>query len=519
MFTKKTILKKTLEVGGFTLLSRILGVIREVLMVRYLGASAISDAFLTAYKIPNSLRKIFAEGALSAAFIPTLVSTMRKKGAHGIKGLMSLGFIIFEGMVIVLCILVIFKAETVLRFIAPGFSEYQIQAAIPILQIVMPFIFFISSSALIAGALQAVGHFFVPAISPVLLNVVFISALILCLTFNLSVLYLCWFILFGGLLMFAMHLIAYARLRFNFGSISRSDWKQFGTVLGKFFLCLPSISLMELSLFIDTSFASYLEKGSISLLYYANRFVGIPLGVFAVAFSTILLPHFSRVGAYAPKRLHFYLLEAAKLVLWITLPVGLLMAFFSKEIFLTIFLSKKFTLAHVDESGSILCAFLFGLFFFSLNKILLNIYYAIHVTWVPAVVAAGAAITNVVLDMLFINWFQAFGLALATSISSMIQAVLFLFILFQWYDFRLFLKPFFAFALRYFAQVTIFTILFLLLYYGGEQTILMYTSPVFAQFFLKKIGLWLWIGPLSSTLFVLLWYTRRLFGITLYFLD
>ncbi len=519
MFSKKTILKKTIEVGGFTFLSRCLGIIREVLMVRYLGASAISDAFLTAYKIPNSLRKVFAEGALSAALIPTLVGTMRTEGKQGIKGLMSLGFLVFEGMVIGLCVLVIFKAESVIRFIAPGFSEYQIQQAIPILQIVMPFIFFISGSALIAGALQAVGHFFVPAVSPVMLNVVFISALILCLIFNLSVLYLCWFILGGGLLVFVMHVVTYVRLRFGFGGITKDDVKRFGKVLGKFCLCLPGISIMELSLFIDTSFASYLSKGSISLIYYANRFVGIPLGVFAVAFSTILLPHFSRVSTYAPKRLHFYLLESAKLVLWVTLPTGLLMAFFSEKIFLTIFLSKKFTLVQVHESGYILCAFLCGLFFFSLNKILLNLYYAMHVTWVPALVAAGAAMTNVVLDMMFIHRFKAFGLALATSISSFVQATLFLFILYKSYGFHLYLRSFFLFALRYLGQVVLFMTPFLLLYYGIEWLI-QYCLPItFAYFFIEKIGFWLWVGPLSGIFFFLLWYLRGYFGVRLYFLE
>lgn len=519
MFSKKTILKKTIEVGGFTFLSRVLGIVREVLMVQYLGASAISDVFLTAYKIPNSLRKVFAEGALSAAFIPTLVGTMHAKGKTGVKGLMSLGFIVFEGMVVALCALVIARAETVIWFIAPGFSAYQVQQAIPILQVVMPFIFFISSSALIAGALQAVGHFFVPAISPALLNVVFISALLICLVFNLPVIYLCWFILGGGLLMFIMHLIAYTHLHFNFGSFGKEDIKRFGAVFLKFILCLPSVSVMEVALFVDTSFASYLKEGSISLLYYANRFVGIPLGVFAVAFSTILLPHFSRVSSYAPKRLHFYLFEAAKLVLWVTLPVALLMSFFSKEIFLTIFFSKKFTTAQVHESAHILCAFLAGLFFFSLNKILLNLYYAIHVTWVPALVATGATLVNIILDMMFIHRLQAFGLALATSISHLVQAVLFLFFLARWYKFRIYLRQFFSFALRYFLQVGVFGILFLMMYYPLEWLICFYMPKAFGYFFLKTIGFWLWVGPLISIFFLLLWYLRRYFGVKLYFLE
>ena len=517
MFTKKTILKKTVQVGSFTLLSRFLGIIREILMVHYLGASALSDVFLTAYKIPNSLRKIFAEGAMSAALIPTLVRTIKQTGKQSIIGLMTLAFLLFEGMVLSLCVFVIVHAEIVISFIAPGFSEIQIQQAVPILQIVMPFIFFISSSALFAGALQSVGHFFVPAISPALLNIVFISALVLCLSFDLPVIYLCWFILFGGFLQLILHIIAYTRLRFGFGSISKNDIKRFSNVLVKFFLCLPSISIMELSLFIDTSFASYLKKGSISLIYYANRFTGIPLGVFAIALSTVLLPHFSHVRSV--KRLSFYLLESAKLVLWVTLPVALLMGFFSEKIFYTIFLSKKFTLPQVIEASSILCAFLIGLFFFSLNKILLNLYYALHVTWIPALVASSATVVNVILDALFITWLQGYGLALATSISAIVQASLFLFVLHKKFGFKIYIKPFIDFTLRFVLQITVFSIPFLMIYYGIEKIITRHAPSFLTSFLIDTIGFWFWVGPLSGLFFILLWFMRQYFGIRLYFME
>lgn len=519
MFSRKTIIKKTVEVGGFTFFSRILGIIREILMVKYLGASALSDAFLTAYKVPNSLRKFFAEGALSAAFVPTLINTMQLKGRKQVKGLISLGFIVFEGIVLILCIIVILKANTVIDFIAPGFSIEQINNATPILKIVMPVIFFLSSSALLAGAFQAVGHFFVPAISPVLLNISFISGLIVCLSFHLPIIYLCWFILFGGFLQFIIHVITYIKLQFGFGDIKKDNFIQLRAILIKFFLCLPSISIMELSLFIDTSFASYLPKGSISLVYYANRFVGIPLGVFAVAFSTILLPHFSQLSLRAPKRLNFYLFESAKFVLWVILPVILLMTFFSEKIFYTIFLSPKFTLSQVQQAAHILRMFLLGLFFFSFNKILLNLYYAMHVTWVPALIAAGATIVNVLLDSLFLNWLQASGLALATSLSSIVQASLFAYFLWKKYNIHLYVNPFILFALRYGIQLVIFFIPFITSYYVVEWFISVYFSSLLATFFLYKLGFWLWTGPLSLLLFLALWYSRSYFNVRLFFLD
>jgi putative peptidoglycan lipid II flippase len=519
MLSQKTIIQKTIQVGSSTLLSRFFGIIREVLMVRYLGVSGLSDAFLTAYKIPNSLRKIFAEGALSAAFIPTVVSTIKRDDKDAVAGLMSLAFIIFEGTVLLLCTLVMKNAGFIIRLIAPGFSEQQVLSAIPMLHILMPFIFFISSSALLGGVLHAVGHFFIPAIAPVMVNIIFIAGLCISLFLNLPVTYLCWFIIFAGFIHFLLHLITYFRLHFYFGKITHNDFKLFGRVIGKFLLCLPSVSLMEIALFIDTSFASLLAPGSISLLFYANRFVGIPLGVFAVAFSTILLPHFSRVNTFNPKRLHFYLLESAKFILWVTMPVALLMAFFSQDIFSTIFLSKNFTITQVQEAGSILLAFLFGLFFFSLNKILLNLFYAMHAAWIPAIIALIATTINVLLNMLFIAQLQATGLALATTFSAIVQTILFLIILRKKYNFRIYLSSFTLFAMRYSAQLILFSSLFWLLYRVCNYTILTYLPVSLSLFLTAHIGLWIWVSPLALIFILLLYYSRALFKINLHFLK
>jgi len=519
MSSQKTILKKTIEVGCSTLLSRFFGIVREVLMVRYLGASGLSDAFLTAYKIPNSLRKIFAEGALSAAFIPTVVSTIKDNNKNAVAGLMSLSFLVFEGIVLTLCALIMTYAQHIIECIAPGFSKEQINAAIPMLHILMPFILFISSSALLGGALHAVGHFLIPAIAPVIVNIIFIIGIGLCLLFNLPVTWLCWFIVLAGFVHFVLHLITYFRFHFFFGPITKKDLTLFTRIMGKFLLCLPSISLMEVALFVDTSFASFLAPGSISLLFYANRFVGIPLGVFAVAFSTILLPHFSRINTYCPKRLHFYLLESAKFIFWATAPVTLLMAFFSEEIFSTIFLSKKFTLIQVQEAGNILLAFLCGLFFFSLNKILLNIFYAMHAAWIPAVIALTATTINIILNMLFIDRFQAVGLATATTLSSIIQTILFLIILNKKYKFRIYLIPFLLFVLRYLAQLTLFGGTFLLCYRMITKIITLYLPAPASLFFLTQIGLWLWVGPLALLFIVFLYFSRTLCTIQLHFLK
>ncbi|HEV2601481.1 MAG TPA: murein biosynthesis integral membrane protein MurJ [Candidatus Babeliales bacterium] len=515
---RKSIIEKTLKISLSTLLSRIFGVVREILTIRYLGAGAVSDAFLTAYKIPNSLRKVFADGAISAAFIPTLVTVVREKRWTEVNSLMTLAFIALEGLALLLCGLVMWQAQFVLGLIAPGFSPVQIEAAIPFLRILMPLIFFLSSSALLAGALQSVGHFFVPAFSPVLFNIVYIVGLIICLACKLPVTYLCVFVLFAGLVQFLMHLIAYWNLEFSFGAITNESLHTFKSILIKLFLCGISISIVEISLFIDTSFASYLPEGSISLIYYANRFMGIPMGMFAVAFSTILLPHFARVGSYARKRLNFYLLETTKLVFWVTIPVALIMAFFSEKIFATMFLSHKFSMEQVVQAGQILQAFLIGLFFFSLNKILLNLYYAIHVTGVPALITAGTTILNICLNALLIHHYQAYGLAIATTIAAIVQTLLFIWVLCRYYSFRFYTAQFALFMGKYLVQLTCILLPFYFLLLHIEKLLHLLPTPI-AHFLLFQIGYWLWTGILCLIFAAVVFLTRRWFNVQLYFLG
>jgi putative peptidoglycan lipid II flippase len=517
---KKQLLKKTAVISASTMLSRFFGIIRETLTIRYLGATALADAFLTAYKIPNTLRKAFAEGALSAAVVPVLTSRVHEHGKASINGLMMLFFIIFELCVLALCIVGVVWAKTIIQLIAPGFMPETVEISAQMLRIVMPFILSVSMSALFAGALQSDNRFLIPALAPVFLNIVIISTLLICLGFKLPVTVLCWGILVGGILQCIIHLIAYLQAGFGFAHFTHADLKTVRTVMVRFLLCLPSISLMELSSFIDTSFASVLKPGSIALIYLANRVVGIPLGVFAVAFATVLLPHMSRVVQVAPKRLSFYLLESAKLIFWICLPATLLLCFFAQPLFATVFLvGGKFNLAQVSEAATILCAFGVGLFFFSFNKVILNSYYALHITWVPAVIAACTAATNVLLNWLFIGPLQATGLALATSLSAVLQTILLLVVLQYGYKKTVYLRSFATFCMTYSMQAAFFFIPFWILYQGMEYSITHYTAGALQWFLLQSLGYWLWTGPLSCIYLGLLWYYRSWMNQRLYFLQ
>ena len=350
------------------------------------------------------------------------------------------------------------------------------------------------------------------------LNVVFISALLVCLKFGLPVEWLCGFILVGGFIQLSMHVVAYLSFNFGFSLNPWGQWKQFKKVLIKFAICLPSVSAEEIGLFVDTSFGSFLPVGSISLIYYANRFMGIPLGVFATAFSTILLPHFSRVGSYAPKRLSFYLLEATKFVLWVMIPVGLVMGLFSEKIFYTLFLGKKFTLIQVQEAGHILVAFLIGLGFSALNKVLRNVYYALHETRIPGFIAIGATAVNIVLNWLFITSFQAVGIALATSLAAGIQTLFLFYFLHRSFSFKLYILNLLKFLGFYLLQIVICSVPFLVVYYGVENILALSNSSL-ALWFLHGVGFWVWIAPLCSLFALVLYTSRRMCKVDIYFLG
>ena len=520
---KKNILQKLIQVGSTTLVSRFLGLTREILLMRFLGVGVVADAFNIAFRIPNSLRKVFAEGALTSAFTPTFVVLLHKEGKQKADELMALAFLAFEGAVLTLCILVSCNPKTTIGLMAPGFSPEQVAATIPCLRILMPFIFFISSSSLLAGALQSVNHFFIPAFCPVLLNIIFIGATLLCLAYGYSVEYLCYAILFAGLIWFMSHLVQYIMLGFSFRMPASSTWRSFRQVLVKFLPCFFGMSVMEIALTIDLQFASYLPIGSVTLIKYASSLMGIPLGVFAVAFSTILLPHFVRVHIADPKRLNFYLLEAMKFVFWVTIPATIILGFLSQDIFVTLFASssKNFPQDMIATAGLLLMTFLSGLFFFSINKILFSLYYSFHDALYPTIIAAIATVVNVCFNYFLVGSLGIIGLAVGTCFMGLTQTILSLLCLKYKHKFVLSMREFFEFAVRYVAQLIALFIPLYAVYracYAGVAHLCM-ASPTATFFFLKSFGFWLWVGPQILFAFALLYFTRKVFNIQLYFLD
>lgn len=541
--TRKSILNKMIQVGGSAVASKALGFIRTLLAVRYLGAGIVSDAFWIAFKIPNMLRKTFAEGAISAALIPTFSMLAQEGNDEQISKLLTLVLCVVEGILLLICFFIFFNPQSMILLIAPGFKQNpeQLAIAVSLLRILIFFILFISTSALLAGAQQAKNHFLIPSWGPLLLNVVFIAGLIIGLYFKISIYAFALVVLLGGAVQLLLNVYMYCKLGFSFclpskevksycislGSKScsvrlalpdKETRKYFMQVLFKFLPCVVTMSAIDINLLIDARFASFLPAGAISVIEYSTGFFRIPLGALGVALSTILLSHLSRTAAYAPQRLSYYLLESAKFIFWLSIPAAFFMSFVAYEIFYTTLLSSKFSIIQVTQSAAFLTALLAALPFFSLNKIILSIYYSQHSTVMPAILTLGSTCINIVLNSLLVNKLGVLGLAVGTSVSTVFQSIFYIVVLYKYLNFKIYMQNFINFLIKFALQFSLIAIIFIALYQLTSYIIANF-MPSYSTFFLMHIGYWIWVGPLILSMFGLLYVTRKYFGIKIYYLD
>jgi len=484
-------------------------------MVFFGEPGVISDAFLAAWQLPNLFRKIFAEGALSASFVPVFVGIVRSDKKKQANGLMTISFLFFEGILVLMCLGVILFPGAVLFVTAPGFSAEQIAYAIPLLRILFPFIFFISSSALLAGALQSVNHFIVPALSQPLLNVFWISFLTICIYGGYSVKVLSVGIILGGIAQLLLHLSVYHAKGFSFGRITHDSRMLLKKVLTRFVPCLLGVSVMEVNLYLDGVIASYLPPGSRTLIYYGNRFMQIPIGIFAVALSTTLLPHFSRVVLRTARRMRLYVLEITKLVSWVILPVMFLLMFESRHIFHTFLYTKK-TSASPDKAALLLTIYVSGLLFFCLNKVLTSIFYAYKDTWAPSKGFALSAVVNIVGNFIGIYFFGIYGVALATVASGITLTIFFFLMLWRRHNIPFYFGRYAQFFVGSLLHITLCCIVFLMIR-TGVFYLIGFTN--LNDFFTGRWGYWFIEMPLIACFGALLILTRKQAHLKLHFLD
>ncbi|HBY05816.1 MAG: Integral membrane protein MviN [candidate division TM6 bacterium GW2011_GWE2_42_60] len=519
--TRGSIVKKTVQLGFITVASKVVGLVRETLMSRYMGVSAVSDAFHVAFRLPSSLRKIFAEGALSAAAVPTLTAVARKGGKEQVSKVLSLLFLVTQVFLMVGCIVASIFAVKVTHFFAPGWGSEVTEKSLMAARCFHILIFFImttSSGALLAGALQTANLFSVPIVTQVGTNILMVCELWLCWKYDLPIEVLAWCILFNSIAMLGLTVWYYFRVGFAFCRPDKESIVSMKQILYKFIPCAVGLGVLEINLIIDGQIASFLPVGAVTLLRQTYAFTRIPLGIFATTFASVLLPHFSRIGGYAPRRLSFYLFEATKLIWWVTVPATLLMITFSYKIFYTLVFAGRMTLENTQQLSILLSIFIVGLFFLSLDKIVLNMFYAQHETILPVFAALVSAVVNTALSLAFLSTLGLYGIVLSTVIATGVKIALCL-----WWLRRRFHFVYYGYALWAFLQKSVlqFACMAALLWalYMACYLLISFLPGPLALALLWKLWYWFWVGPLCLVVALVMYKTRRLFGIKLHFLD
>lgn len=422
------LLRSTATVAGNTLLSRILGFVRDVVIAQAFGAGAGADAFFVAFRIPNLLRRLFAEGAFSQAFVPVLAEYRRQRSHAEVRDLAAHVGGALGATLLAVTALGILAAPLLIAAFAPGFlaSAEKYDLAVSMVRVTFPYILFISLTALAGGILNAYGRFAVPAFTPVLLNLALIGATVLVAPgLERPVVALAWGVLVAGIaqLLFqlpflaALGLLVRPRLRRAHAGVAR-----IARLIGP---ALFGVSVQQINLLVDTLIASFLVTGSISWLYYSDRMVEFPLGVFGIALATVILPSLSSEHAAGSRERFAVTLDwALRWILVIAPAAALGLALLAAPILSALFERGAFTGHDVEMAARSLLAYAFGLPAFVCVKVLAPGYFARQDTRTPVRVGVVAMAANVVLNLALVVPLAHAGLALATSASALLNATL-----------------------------------------------------------------------------------------------
>lgn len=424
----QSLLKSTSVVGGMTLISRILGFIRDMLMAHIFGASLGYDAFLLAFKIPNFMRRLFAEGAFSQAFVPVLSEYQSQKNPEEMRSLidkvagsLGLALILTVGLGIVL-------APWIVKGFAPGFTEEggRLGLASDMLRVTFPYLFFISLTAFSGGVLNTLGRFAVPSVTPVLLNMSLIFSAV-CLTpyFDVPIHALAWGVLIGGLLQLGFQVPFLYRNQVM--PRPKVDWQDPGVrkILALMFPALLGVSVAQLNALIDTLFASFLPVGSISWLYYADRLMEFPLGVFGVALATVVLPSLSKQHAKLDNQRFSETMDwGIRWVFLVGAPSVLGLFVLSGPLIASLFYRGAFVELDVFNSSHALMAYAVGVLAIMLTKVFASGFYARQDIKTPVRIAVVSLVLNACLNAILIQQYAHVGLALATALAAIVNAAL-----------------------------------------------------------------------------------------------
>lgn len=429
----RSLLKSTAVVSVMTMLSRVLGFVRDVVFAAVFGAGAATDAFFVAFKIPNFLRRLFAEGAFSQAFVPVLSEYKSREGQAAVRTLVgavtgALGLVLLG-----LTLLVVAASPVVTMLFAPGFIDQpeKFTLAAEMLRITFPYLLLISLTALAGGILNSYGRFAVPAFTPVWLNVVMIGAALWGTGFiEPPIVALAWGVLAAGVIQLLFQLPSLLRL--GLLALPRPDFRHPG-VRRIMRLMLPALfgsSVAQINLLLDTVIASFLVTGSVSWLYYSDRLVEFPLGVFGIALATVILPSLSSRHAEADRAAFAGMLDwAIRWVMLIAIPASIGLVLLAGPLLATLFGYGAFEDNDVHMAQLSLMAYGLGLLGFMLVKVLAPGFYARQDTKTPVRIGIYAMGANMGLNVAFVVPMAMAGvpgphagLALATAGSAFLNA-------------------------------------------------------------------------------------------------
>jgi len=416
------LLKALATISSLTLVSRILAFVRDVLIARVFGAGAATDAFFVAFKLPNLLRRLFAEGAFSQAFVPIFGEYKNRRGHDETRLLVDHVTTMLALILFVVTLIGIVAAPILVYISAPGFAADadKFKLTVTLLQITSPYIFFISLVAVAAGILNTYNKFWVPAFAPILLNLCFIGgALWLAPYFDPPILALAWAVFVAGIVQLAFQLPFLKRIgmlqsiRFNLKD--EGMWR----VIRQMGPAVFGVSIAQISLILNTVFASFLVAGSVSWLYYADRLMEFPNGLLGVALGTILLPSLSRCHSTGDTAEYSKLLDwGLRLTFLLALPAALALGMIAVPLLATFFQHGAFSVHDVLMTRNALVGYSVGLIGMILVKILAPGFYARQDIRTPVKIGIATLVATQLMNLAFIGWLQHAGLALAIGLGA-----------------------------------------------------------------------------------------------------
>jgi putative peptidoglycan lipid II flippase len=426
---------KTSVVSGMTLLSRILGLVRDIVFARFFGAGLLMDAFLVAQRIPNMLRRFFAEGAFSAGFVPVMARYKERHGHDEAREYVDAMAGTFGVVLFVVTLIGVIGAPVLVLIVAPGFvgdgGDFDLAALM--LRFTFPYLFFVSLTAFAGGVLNTYGRFGVPAFTPVILNVVLIAAAVWAAPLlDQPIMALAYAIFIAGLAQLLFQLPFLARIH----AFPRPKWRpRHDGVRRAFRLMVPAIfgsSVAQINVLLSGIIASLLPVGSISYLYYSDRLMEFPLGLFGIALATVTLPYLSRLWAADEKREFSETLEwSMRIALLIAVPAAIGLIVLAAPLIITLFHGGEFGERSVRMTVLALQAYAAGLVGFSFVKVLAPAFFAREDTRTPVRIGIVALVANLVFGSAS-AWYLTtrgfagphVGLAAATSLAALLNASL-----------------------------------------------------------------------------------------------